>query len=172
MLAQMQDRANEDLDDAALEAQGAGAALPANRKVHMLAADCRGHRATSSLWLVASCSIASHVQYLACNLGLTSGCTARRCCHARHAMAGHAEKEQEQIAAARAAMRTKLLAIASEMSSGRHRQELQSSVFQASHNLPTITVEQAGAIELQQVRVDPGARSARALCLRGQHVRT
>ena len=64
----------------------------------------------------------------------------------------HADQEEAETAAAKAAMRQKLLGIAADISTAGRRQQMAADVFKPSHTLPTISVEQAGALELQQVR--------------------
>jgi hypothetical protein len=63
-----------------------------------------------------------------------------------------AEAERQETQKAREAMQKKLLDIAGEMSVGAKRQQLGQDVFKPSHILPTYTVEQAGIIELAEVR--------------------
>ena len=62
-----------------------------------------------------------------------------------------AEQEQVEIQQAKEAMRIKLLSIAGDMSTAK-RQQLADGVFKPSYNMPTYTVEQAGIIELREVR--------------------
>ena len=64
-----------------------------------------------------------------------------------------AEREQEETEKARAAMRAKLLDIAGGLSSARDRQQIARDVFKPGHILPTMSVEQAGIIELREVRI-------------------
>ena len=63
-----------------------------------------------------------------------------------------AEQERQETLQARKAMQEKLLSIAAGMSTTAKRQQLAADVFKSSHILPTMTIEQAGLIELQQVR--------------------
>jgi hypothetical protein len=73
-----------------------------------------------------------------------------------------AEAERQETQKAREAMQKKLLDIAGEMSAGSKRQQLGKDVFKPSHILPTYTVEQAGIIELAEVR----CRNAQSMRMR------
>lgn len=56
----------------------------------------------------------------------------------------------EELEATKLIMRNKLLEIANSLST--KRSDMRAEVFKPSHILPTYTVEQAGLIELEEVR--------------------
>ena len=137
MLAAVLRRGDEDVSDAQRDAEGVSILRSLNSKTQS---------ALFALLHRARVLPRARVLHRACAQlhGVAADNTAER---------RRAEREQEETEKARAAMRAKLLDIAGGLSSARDRQQIARGVFKPGHILPTMSVEQAGIIELREVRI-------------------
>jgi TAP42-like family len=78
-------------------------------------------------------------------------CRFASCCVQVDGPSWFVEEELKEVEKARSAMRAKLLEVAADMHSSGKRKQMAAQVFRPSHILPTISVEEAGVVELQQV---------------------